>query len=92
MNKFMTTVEMLDGTIYGPVRILYADKMKCERSARANGWDLTRDEITLRAFLSWAALTRTAKITMSYEEFIDQVADIDAESVRAEDSDPTQAA
>lgn len=92
MNKFMTTVEMLDGTIYGPVRVLYADKMKCERAARANEWDLTRDEITLRGFLSWAALTRTGEITMPYEAFIDQVADIAADSVTPEESDPTQAA
>ena len=92
MNKFMTTVEMLDGTIYGPVRVLYADKIKCERSARANGWDLTRDEITPRGFLSWAALTRTGEITVPYEEFIDQVADIAAENVTPEDGDPTQAA
>ena len=81
MNKAMTTVEMLDGTIYGPERILYIDKMKCERAARRNEWDTARDEVTIGGFLAWATLTRTGKITMPYEEFVEAVADISTEIV-----------
>lgn len=87
MNKAMTTVEMLDGTIYGPERILYIDKMKCERAARRNEWDTSRDEVTIGGFLAWATLTRTGKITMPYEEFIEAVADVSTEIVAV---DPTK--
>ena len=87
MNKAMTTVEMLDGTIYGPERILYIDKMKCERAAHRNGWDTSRDEVTVGGFLAWATLTRTGKITMPYEEFIEAVADVSTEIVAV---DPTK--
>lgn len=87
MNKAMTTVEMLDGTIYGPERILYIDKMKCERAARRNEWDTSRDEVTVGGFLAWATLTRTGKITMPYEEFIEAVADVSTEIVAV---DPTK--
>lgn len=87
MNKAMTTVEMLDGTIYGPERILYIDKMKCERAARRNEWDTSRDEVTVGGFLAWATLMRTGKITMPYEEFIEAVADVSTEIVAV---DPTK--
>ena len=81
MNKAMTTVEMQDGTIYGPERILYIDKLKCERAARRNEWDTNRDEVAMGGFLAWATLTRMGKITMPYEEFIEAVADVSTEIV-----------
>ncbi len=92
MHKVMTTVEMADGTIYGPERILYIDKLKCERAARNNQWNMQTDEITLSGFLAWAALTRTGKITMPYEEFVESVADVMTELVEIDSADPTRAA
>lgn len=92
MRKAMTTVEMEDGTIHGPVRILYIDKLKCERAARNNQWDMQTDEITLSGFLAWAALTRTGVITMPYEEFIESVADVMTEVLDVNPEDPTRAA
>nr|DAT72610.1 MAG TPA: hypothetical protein [Caudoviricetes sp.] len=88
----MTTVEMEDGTIHGPVRILYIDKLKCERAARNNQWDMQTDEITLSGFLAWAALTRTGVVTMPYEEFIESVADVMTEVLDVNPEDPTRAA
>lgn len=87
MNKAMTTVEMLDGTVHGPERILYIDKMKCERAARQNEWDTSRDEVTIAGFLAWATLKRTGAIAMPYEEFIEAVADVSTEIVAV---DPTK--
>lgn len=92
MRKAMSTVEMEDGTIHGPVRILYIDKLKCERAARNNQWDMQTDEITLSGFLAWAALTRTGVITMPYEEFIESVADVMTEVLDVNPEDPTKAA
>lgn len=92
MRKAMTTVEMEDGTIHGPVRILYIDKLKCERAARNNQWDMQTDEITLSGFLAWAALTRTGVVTMPYEEFIESVADVMTEVLDVNPEDPTRAA
>lgn len=92
MRKAMTTVEMEDGTIHGPVRILYIDKLKCERAARNNSWNMQTDEITLSGFLAWAALTRTGVVTMPYEEFIESVADVMTEVLDVNPEDPTRAA
>lgn len=92
MRKAMSTVEMEDGTIYGPVRILYIDKLKCERAARNNGWNMQTDEITLSGFLAWAALTRTGVITMPYEEFVEAIADVMTEVQDIDPEDPTKAA
>lgn len=92
MHKVMTTVEMADGTIYGPERVLYIDKLKCERAARNNQWNMQTDEITLSGFLAWAALTRTGKITMPYEEFVESVADVMTELSEIDAADPTKAA
>ena len=92
MRKAMSTVEMEDGTIHGPVRILYIDKLKCERAARNNQWDMQTDEITLSGFLAWAALTRTGVITMPYEKFIESVADVMTEVLDVNPEDPTKAA
>ena len=92
MRKAMSTVEMEDGTIHGPVRILYIDKLKCERAARNNQWDMQTDEITLSGFLAWAALTRTGVITMPYEEFLESVADVMTEVLDVNPEDPTKAA
>lgn len=83
MNKAMTTVEMLDGTIYGPARILYIDKLKCEKAAHANGWDTGKDEVTIAGFLAWATLKRMGTVSMPYEEFIEAIADVSTEIVEA---------
>lgn len=89
MRKNIATAELADGTIIGPVRVLYADKLKYETSARHNGWNLT-DEIRGQGFLAWAAFTRTGEISLSYDEFVEQIADVTFEVVETEGStDPT---
>lgn len=60
---------MVDGTEYGPVRIVHADKVRWERAARANDWSTEDNPMTFNAFLTWSALDRTKAVTMSYEEF-----------------------
>ena len=90
MQKNIIEVETKN---YGIVseRIIYVDKIAAERAARAGGWSLHGDEITLMAFWAWHVLKRTHVIpeTLKYEDFRDNEL-IDA-NVEQSDLDPTQA-
>lgn len=98
MKQNLITVELLDGTVQGPIRVLFADKIRYERAARANQWGAT-EEIRLQGFLAWAALERTGQTTESYEAWLELVADVHfqtgvdpAATGGADDEpDPTQA-
>lgn len=91
MRRSTVMVEMSDGSVYGPERVIFADKMQFERSARANNWKLT-DEFRLQSFLSWAVLKRLGTLDLAYDQFMEQLVDIaftgDAED---DDEDPTAA-
>lgn len=91
MNRNRSTAELLDGTVLGPVRILFADKLRYEKAAKANGWEL--QEFRLQGFLTWAALNREGHTQLTYEEFIGQLADIEFEAgyQDAPSDDPTPA-
>lgn len=60
---------MLDGTEYGPVTVIHADKIRWEAAARVNNWSAEDNSMTLNAFITWAALSRAGAINMDYEEF-----------------------
>ena len=91
MRKNFITVEMNDGTVHGPERVIFADKMRLERTGRASNWDLARDEVRMQSFLAWAALDRTKAIQdLGYEQFLEAVVDIEFKS-EAGDESPTPA-
>ncbi len=89
MQKTHVAAEMLDGTTHGPVRLLFADKLRYENSAKANGWTF-KDEMRLQSFLTWAALERNKLIDMKYIEFLEQVADVSF-NVEDDEEDPQTA-
>lgn len=89
MRKNVISVEMSDGTVHGPHRVTFADKVLAERTFRANGWDLQREPIRLEGFFGFAALKREGIFTGSYEEFLEQLIDTSFEA--GADEDPTQA-
>ena len=76
IRRTLISVEMQDGTRYLDRRVLFADKIRLEKTARNNKWDITRDEFTVQAFLAWAALNREGEISDTYEAFLERVADI----------------
>ena len=95
LRKNLVTVELMDGSVVGPERIIFADKIRLEKAARANSWDLSRDEIRMGSFFAWAVLDRTGKLPaegMKYEEFLPEILDVQVTSEEPEDADdPTTA-
>lgn len=71
MQISYATVEMSDGTVFARERITLQDRLRLERTARANKWDIANANYTpsTNSFLGWSALERSGKITVSYEEF-----------------------
>lgn len=76
IRRTLISVEIQDGTRYLDRRVLFADKIRLEKTARNNKWDITRDEFTVQAFLAWAVLNREGEISDTYETFLEKVADI----------------
>ena len=95
LRKNLVTVELMDGSVVGPERIIFADKIRLEKAARANSWDLSRDEIRMGSFFAWAVLERTSKLPtegMKYEEFLPEILDVQVTTEEPEDAeDPTTA-
>lgn len=91
MRKNTVTVEMQDGTIHGPVRVIFADKVRAEKSFRANGWNLGEENVRLEGFFGWAATKREGMHDISYDEFLEQLIDVNFESAVQGDEgeDPT---
>lgn len=88
--KQTVTVELTDGRVFGPERIIHADKIALEKTARARNWDVEKNFATTNAFLGWAALKRTGgAVVGGFEEFLDDLVDVAVE--RGEPVDPTQA-
>ena len=95
LRKNLVTVELMNGSVVGPERIIFADKIRLEKAARANSWDLSRDEIRMGSFFAWAVLDRTGQLPtegMKYEEFLPEILDVQVSSEEPEDADdPTTA-
>ncbi|WP_165217241.1 hypothetical protein [Schaalia sp. ZJ1691] len=92
MKQNLTTVETIDGKTYGPVRILFADKIRLEDTMRHNGWTLADNDARCTAFLSWAALTRLGLTDLKFDDWQATLADIDFQAGVEAESDPTPAA
>lgn len=87
MRRTMITVELADGKILGPERVIFADKMRLERSAKANKWDIGRDEFRTQSFLAWAALNRAKDTDLGYEAFLEALTDVVFEANAQDDED-----
>lgn len=79
--------ELQDGTVSEQIRIIFADKVNLDRTARAQGWDIEKDFTRVNAFLAWAAATRVGVLSLGYDEFVEQLVDVVIE--RGDPVDPT---
>lgn len=86
--KQFVTVELADGSVIGPVRIIHADKILLEKTARNRGWDVEKQFATTNAFMGWAAAKRAGEYPGSFEEFLDVLIAVEVD--RGEPVDPTQ--
>lgn len=80
------------------VRIIFADRLRFEKTAKARGWDPEKQPMTSAGFITWAALNRTGQFPGSYDDFLAVLIDVeidDAKSVSEDtddSADPTQPA
>lgn len=86
--KQHVTVELVGDLVCGPERIIHADKIALERTAKARNWVVEKNFATTNAFLAWAVLKRTGDYVGSFEEFLEVLVDVYVE--RGEAVDPTQ--
>ena len=90
LNKSFAQFELADGTVSDEIRIIFADKVQLERTARAERWDMEKDFTKVNSLLTWAAAKRSGAIPedWSYQTFVANVVDLAIE--KAGDVDPTQ--
>lgn len=81
-----------DGTVvHDQVRVIYADRLQYEKSAKARNWNVQASPMFGAGFLAWAALTRLGLYSGTWEEFLDQVVDVTLAEPEDGEADPTRA-
>lgn len=77
MKKFYITVENIDTTVNGPVRMLAADRIRANSIARMNNMEWS-DNPQCQALLAFAAMRR-ASLTQAenFDDWLAQVADFE---------------
>lgn len=80
-------------TDYAGVRIIYADKIALEKTARARGWKEDQHAVTISAFLAWHAGKRTGSHDLDYPAFLTAIIDagLDQEPREAGEVEPDDA-
>jgi len=93
IRRTVISAELTDGSILGPERVIFADKLRLEKSARANNWDINRDEFRVQSFLAFAAFDRTHQLPegTGYEAFLELLVDLEFVARAGGDEDPTPA-
>lgn len=102
MAKFTRTyitVELSNGEFHKE-RILAADQLQYEKTARANGWTPQKDQTITNLFMGWHSLKRTGKYDGTFDTFQVDCIDLEAghtdidtetgEEIKAEADDPTR--
>lgn len=92
ITKLFFNLELLDGTVLGPVRILAADKIAAESSARKQRWHWD-DNPRIHTLMGFYAARRTGLTNAAnYDEFMEQLADfsISNDDGQDDDEDPTE--
>lgn len=92
--------ELPDGTTWEGVRVVLADRIALDRSARANGWNVEAQQQTVAAYLSWQAARRTGVTVPDWAEFLRTAVDAavtedepaDADDEADSEADPTRSA
>lgn len=68
MNKLYAQIEFSDGR-EETLRVLLADKLKYEDTARRLKWEPNPDTLTGQLFLAWAAAKRAGSTSAGFEDF-----------------------
>lgn len=77
------SVELRDGAIHADVRVIFADKLDLQKTAKLRGWkDLESMPFTVSSFLAWRALVRTGQYTNNYDAFLGDLIDVQMDDER----------
>lgn len=68
INKLYAQMEFADGR-EETTRVLLADKLKYEQTARIHKWDPEPNTLTGQIFLAWAAAKRAGLTDSGFDEF-----------------------
>lgn len=91
LKAMYADIELANGTTH-TVRVLLADKLAFERTARVHGWTEEKDPVTSNLFLGWAAAKRSGITKASFDDFKnDECVDflLHNETPAGETDDPT---
>lgn len=91
IKKFTVSIELTDGRLIGPSRVLAADRIAAESLMRRRGWDFEEGP-RLYSALAWSVAKRTGETEKDYPEFIDELVDWNvalAEEEEGEEVNPT---
>jgi len=85
LNVKVARVVMTDGTTYVDVKMIPGDLVALERQFGIRAPQLQKEQAGLEhyCFMAWRPLHRTGKTGLSFDEFCDQVEDIDIEEMTA---------
>lgn len=90
IKKFTITLELADGRVLGPERILAADRIAAESLSRRRGWDFEEGP-RLYSAIAWSVCKRIGASSAEYEEFLDELVDWSVEALEGEASEnPTE--
>ena len=83
-------VEMSNGFGWEDVRIILADRLALEKTAKARGWDVEHHPQQAASFMAWAALTRLGEYSETFEHFLNATIDVQLDDAKETgDVDPT---
>lgn len=68
-------VELASGALFA-VRVILADRIATERTARAGGWDLQEQQHRALGVLAYHAAKRAGRFDGSLDDFLQQVVDV----------------
>lgn len=68
ITKLYAQMELADGR-EETVRVLLADKLKYEQTAKIHKWEPNPDTLTGQLFLAWAAATRAGITEATFDQF-----------------------
>lgn len=74
ITKLYAQIEFADGR-EEDVRVLLADKLKYEHTARIHKWEADANTLTGQLFLAWAAAKRSGLTDSEFELFKSEVVD-----------------
>ena len=87
IKKFTVTLELSDGQIIEPTRVLAADRIAAESLMRRRGWEFSEGP-RLYSALAWSVAKRTGVTEKDYPEFMDELVDWNLEAPDEEETDP----